>query len=248
MRVVLRTLSNLNRLAICTSLRAFTPLYKAPIAVVCARPLSLQLPSQALSSPRALSTASGMSESTFYNLKAELPNGSSYDFEQLKGKVVLVVNVASKWHSRDIHTFSAASRPNTQVRARRIHVSIIAKFHLLLGLEALYEKYKDQGFVILGFPCNQFGGQEPGTDDEIATFCQKNHGVTFPLMKKSDVNGDNTNEVYKYLKEQKSGLLGLTRIKWNFEKFLIDKEGKIVHRWASTTNPETIGKEVEKLL
>ncbi|KAI0734346.1 glutathione peroxidase [Irpex lacteus] len=158
--------------------------------------------------------------SEFYKLKTELPNGQVFDFEQLRGKVVLIVNVASK----------CGFTPQYK------------------GLQALYDKYKEKDFVILGFPCNQFGGQEPGTDDEIATFCERNHGVNFPLMKKSDVNGDHTNEVYKYLKDQKSGLLGLTRIKWNFEKFLIDKEGKVVHRWASTTSPEAIDAEIAKLV
>ncbi|KAI0925817.1 Glutathione peroxidase 2 [Taiwanofungus camphoratus] len=158
--------------------------------------------------------------SSFYGLKAELPGGKTYDFEELKGKVVLIVNVASK----------CGFTPQYK------------------GLQALYEKYKDKGFVILGFPCNQFGGQEPGDDAAIGEFCQRNHGVTFPLMKKSDVNGDNTNEVYKYLKNEKAGLLGLTRIKWNFEKFLVDKDGKVVHRWASTTSPDAIDVEVAKLL
>ncbi|CAE6540299.1 unnamed protein product [Rhizoctonia solani] len=152
--------------------------------------------------------------------QAATPRGEDYSFDQLKGKVVLVVNVASKCGFTPQYT----------------------------GLEALYKKYKDRGFTVLGFPCNQFLAQEPGTDEEIAEFCQVNHGVSFPLMKKSDVNGDHTNEVYKYLKGQKSGLLGLSRIKWNFEKFLIDREGKVVGRWASTTTPESLESEIEKLL
>ncbi|KAF8126893.1 glutathione peroxidase [Boletus edulis] len=157
---------------------------------------------------------------TFHDLKADLPGGKSYEFDQLKGKVVLIVNVASQ----------CGFTPQYK------------------GLQALYDKYKDRGFVILGFPCNQFGGQEPGDDANIASFCQLNHGVSFPLMKKSDVNGDNTNPVHKWLKNEKAGLLGLTRIKWNFEKFLIDKNGNVVNRWASTTTPEAISAEVEKLL
>ncbi|KAF9052481.1 glutathione peroxidase [Hymenopellis radicata] len=143
-----------------------------------------------------------------------------YDFAQLKGKTVLVVNTAS----------ACGFTPQYK------------------GLQALYDKYKDQGFIILGFPCNQFGGQEPKGDEDIAQFCTLNHGVSFPLMKKSEVNGDNTNEVYKWLKSQKAGILGLTRIKWNFEKFLIDKQGNVVHRWASTTTPESIDAEVAKIL
>ncbi|KAI6042590.1 glutathione peroxidase [Pisolithus marmoratus] len=157
---------------------------------------------------------------TFYGLKADLPDGNVYDFEQLRGKVVLVVNVASQ----------CGFTPQYK------------------GLQALYDKYKDRGFVILGFPCNQFGGQEPGDDASIASFCELNHRVSFPLMKKSDVNGDQTNAVYKWLKNEKAGILGLTRIKWNFEKFLVDKNGNVVNRWASTTTPEAISPYVEKLL
>ncbi|KAG6812967.1 hypothetical protein H0H92_015086 [Tricholoma furcatifolium] len=158
--------------------------------------------------------------STFYTLKSELPGGKVYDFADLKGKTVLIVNVAS----------ACGFTPQYK------------------GLQALYDKYKDQDFLILGFPCNQFGGQEPKDDAGIAEFCTLNHGVTFPLMKKSEVNGDNTNEVYKWLKNEKSGILGLTRIKWNFEKFLVDKEGNVVNRWASTTTPEAIDAEVAKII
>ncbi|KAF8623710.1 hypothetical protein AX17_007407 [Amanita inopinata Kibby_2008] len=158
--------------------------------------------------------------SDFYSLKAELPGGQAYDFTQLKGKTVLVVNVASECGFTPQYT----------------------------GLQALYDKYKDSGFVILGFPCNQFGGQEPLDDKGISEFCTVNHGVTFPLMKKSDVNGGQTNQVYQWLKNEKPGILGLTRIKWNFEKFLVDKEGKVVNRWASTTTPEVIDGEVARLL
>ncbi|TCD64912.1 Glutathione peroxidase 2 [Steccherinum ochraceum] len=158
--------------------------------------------------------------SSFYSLSAERPGGQKFEFSELKGKVVLIVNVASE----------CGFTPQYK------------------GLQALYDKYKEKDFTILGFPCNQFGGQEPGSDQQIAEFCERNHGVSFPLMAKSDVNGDNTNEVYKWLKEQKSGLLGLTRIKWNFEKFLVDKEGNVVQRWASTTSPEAIDKEVAKLV
>ncbi|KAG1744059.1 thioredoxin-like protein [Suillus paluster] len=163
---------------------------------------------------------SSSSGNTFYDLKAELPSGKTYDFEQLKGKVVLIVNVASK----------CGFTPQYK------------------GLQALHDKYKERDFIILGFPCNQFGGQEPGDDAAIASFCELNHGVSFPLMKKSDVNGDNTSPVYQWLKNEKPGLMGLTRIKWNFEKFLIDKNGKVVNRWASTTTPQAIDATVENLL
>ncbi|PFH53165.1 hypothetical protein AMATHDRAFT_138313 [Amanita thiersii Skay4041] len=159
-------------------------------------------------------------DSPFYFLKAELPDGTTYDLSQLKGKTVLVVNTASR----------CGFTPQYK------------------GLQSLYDKYKGQGLVILGFPCNQFGGQEPLDDKGIGEFCTLNHGVTFPLMKKSDVNGDNTNEVFKWLKNEKAGFLGLTRIKWNFEKFLIDKNGKVVNRWASTTTPTALDAEIAKVL
>ncbi|GAW09174.1 glutathione peroxidase [Lentinula edodes] len=143
-----------------------------------------------------------MSEKTgFYSLKAEMPGNKTFDFADLEGKVVLIVNTAS----------ACGFTPQYK------------------GLQALYDKYKDRNFTIVGFPCNQFGGQEPLDDAGVAEFCTVNHGVTFPLMKKSEVNGDNTNEVYQFLKSQKSGILGLTRIKWNFEKFLIDKQGNVVN-------------------
>jgi len=129
-----------------------------------------------------------MSESTFYSLKTELPSGKTYDFADLKGKTVLIVNTASKCGFTPQYT----------------------------ALQALYLKYKEQNFEILGFPCNQFGGQEPEDDTAIQEYCTINHGVTFPLMKKSDVNGDNTNEVFKWLKNEKAGLLGLSRIKVRF--------------------------------
>jgi len=159
-------------------------------------------------------------ESGFYSLKTELPGGETYDFAQLKGKTVLVVNVASQ----------CGFTPQYK------------------GLQALYDKYKDRGLVVLGFPCNQFGGQEPKDDQGIAEFCALNHGVMFPLMKKSEVNGSNTNEVYKWLKNEKAGILGLTRIKWNFEKFLVNKDGTVVARWASTTTPEAIDAEIAKII
>lgn len=158
--------------------------------------------------------------SPFYSLKSELGNGQQYDFAELKDKTVLVVNVASK----------CGFTPQYK------------------GLQALYEKYKDRGLVILGFPCNQFGSQEPNDDKGVGEFCTLNYGVSFPIMKKSDVNGDNTNEAYKWLKNEKPGILGLTRIKWNFEKFLVDKNGKVVNRWASTSTPEAIDSEIAKIL
>ncbi|KAG5646941.1 hypothetical protein DXG03_001664 [Asterophora parasitica] len=153
--------------------------------------------------------------STFYSLKAERPGGKVYDFADLKGKTVLIVNVASAWY---VLSCIASGAPH------------------------------DHGSLVDLLRSTRFGGQEPKGDSDIAEFCTLNHGVTFPLMSKSDVNGDNTNEVYKWLKEKKAGILGLTRIKWNFEKFLVDKEGNVVSRWASTTTPEAIDAEVAKII
>lgn len=158
--------------------------------------------------------------SEFYNFKVTDSKGQPFDFAELKDEVVLVVNTASK-------------------------CGFTPQFE---GLESLYKQYKDKGLVVIGFPCNQFMNQDPASDSEISSFCQLNYGVSFPIMKKIDVNGDNAAPIYQWLKSQKSGLLGLTRIKWNFEKFLIDRKGKVVNRYASTKKPEDLKKDIEKLL
>ena len=149
--------------------------------------------------------------------------GEPFPLAELKGKVVLVVNTASK----------CGFTPQ------------------LGGLETLHkslqQKYPDQ-FTVLGFPCNQFMSQDPGSNDEIQEFCQMNYGVSYPVLGKVEVNGENAEPVWEWMKAEKTGMLGLKRVKWNFEKFLIDKNGKVVHRWASTTTPEAIDKEVEKLV
>ena len=146
--------------------------------------------------------------------------GQTLSLEQYQGKVVLIVNVASK----------CGFTPQYK------------------GLEELYEKYKDKGLVILGFPCNQFGSQEPGKNEEIQQFCQLNYGVTFPVMAKIEVNGDNTDPVYKWLKQSAPGILGTEMIKWNFTKFLINKEGQVVKRYAPQDEPMSIAADIEKLL
>lgn len=115
-------------------------------------------------------------------------------------------------------------------------------------LEELYKKFKDDGFVVVGFPCNNFGRQEPGTDEEIQSFCKHNYGVTFPILKKIDVNGANADPVYQYLKEAKPGMLGFRAIKWNFEKFLVDRNGQVVERFSSLTKPSSIEPQIEQLL
>jgi glutathione peroxidase len=116
------------------------------------------------------------------------------------------------------------------------------------GLEALYQRFKDRGFEVLAFPCNQFGGQEPGSAEEIAAFCKANYGVTFPLMAKIDVNGEKAAPLFDWLKSQAKGVMGTSAIKWNFTKFLIDREGKVVRRYAPTDKPEAIARDIEQLL
>ena len=113
--------------------------------------------------------------------------------------------------------------------------------------EALYQRSKDQGLVIIGFPCDQFAHQEPGTDEEIAEFCRLNHGVTFPLMSKIEVNGDGAHPIYKYLKSETKGLLG-SAIKWNFTKFLISRDGTVIKRYAPTVTPEKMEKDIQEML
>ena len=115
------------------------------------------------------------------------------------------------------------------------------------GLESIYKKYKDQGFVVLDFPCNQFANQAPGTEDEIVSFCQMKYNVSFPQFAKIKVNGDEANALYKWLKEQKGGFFSKA-IKWNFTKFLVDHDGKVIKRYAPTTKPEKIEKDILKLL
>lgn len=156
----------------------------------------------------------------FFDFTVKDASSQPYDLSQHKGKTVLVVNVASKCGFTPQYA----------------------------GLENLHKKYKDQGLVILGFPCNQFGSQEPGTDSEIQDFCQLNYGVSFPVLGKIDVNGDQTDPLFKMLKEEAPGLLGSKAIKWNFTKFLIDRSGKPVDRFASATDPEKISADIEKAL
>tara|TARA_Y100000815_G_scaffold211694_1_gene196335 strand:+ start:326 stop:805 length:480 start_codon:yes stop_codon:yes gene_type:complete len=146
--------------------------------------------------------------------------GESLDLSTKQGKVLLVVNTASK----------CGFTPQYD------------------GLEELYQQFKDKDFEVLGFPCNQFGAQEPGNADEIAEFCKVNFGVTFPLMAKIDVNGPEASPLYDWMKSEKKGLMGSTSIKWNFTKFLIDREGNVVKRYAPQDSPKAIAKDIEKLL
>jgi glutathione peroxidase-family protein len=155
------------------------------------------------------------SAATFYDFKPLDKKGAEVDLSAYKGKVVLVVNTASK-------------------------CGFTPQFGSLEKLyQSIKEKYPDQ-FEILGFPCNQFGSQDPGTDEEIQSFCQVNYGVTFPVLKKIDVNGSNADPLWEWMKKEKPGIMGLKVIKWNFEKFLVGKDGMIRGRWASTTKPESL--------
>jgi glutathione peroxidase len=154
-----------------------------------------------------------------YDFSAKLNDGKDKKFSAYKGKVLLIVNTASR----------CGFTPQYK------------------GLQELYAKYKDRDFDLLAFPCDQFGHQEPGENDEIKEFCELNYGVEFPLFSKIDVNGDNAHPLYKFLKGAKGGLLG-DAIKWNFTKFLIDKQGNVVERYAPMTTPERIAPDIEKQL
>lgn len=178
---------------------------------------------------------------TIYDFKTRSNRGQDFDLAQFKGKVLMIVNTASK----------CGFTPQYD------------------GLEALYQKYKDQGLVIIGFPCDQFAGQEPGDDAQIEEFCRINHGVTFPLMAKTDVNGVNAEPVFEYLKSQAPTeeyhglkakatakmLKGLSKsmekdsdIRWNFTKFLVNRDSSVIKRYAPTTNPEDIEQDIQKML
>jgi len=155
-----------------------------------------------------------------YDFSAKTLEGDEIPLSNFRGQVLLIVNTASK----------CGFTPQYE------------------GLEKLYEKLHGEGLTVLGFPCNQFGSQEPGSESEIGAFCQKNYGVSFPMFAKIDVNGDNAHPLYKYLKKEEKGVLGTQAIKWNFTKFLIDKDGNPVERYGSTTKPEDIEGDIRKLL
>ncbi|WNY97907.1 Glutathione peroxidase [Sulfurospirillum sp. 'SP'] len=155
---------------------------------------------------------------SIYDFEAKTISGEIITMNAFKNKVLLIVNVASKCGFTEQYA----------------------------GLENLYQKYKDKGLVILGFPCNQFMNQEPLNEEEIKSFCSLTYGVTFPMFSKIDVNGENTHPLYKYLKEAKKGLLGSEAIKWNFTKFLVDKNGTVINRYAPATKPESL--EVDILI
>jgi len=161
-----------------------------------------------------------MNAHTIADFTATLPSGREISLADRQGKVLLVVNTASKCGFTPQYA----------------------------GLERLWEEFGPRGFEVLAFPCNQFGHQEPGSADEIAQFCQVNFGLSFPLMGKVEVNGENATPLYRWLKDEAPGLLGTKAIKWNFTKFLIDRQGKVVRRYAPTDKPEALRADIERLL
>lgn len=161
-----------------------------------------------------------MTAESIYSFQVKTIDGQSKDLSEYQGKTILIVNVASKCGFTKQYA----------------------------GLEALYEKYKDKGFVILGFPCGQFGGQEFATEAEIKEFCSLNYNVTFPMFSKINVNGDQAHPLYKYLKDKSKGIFGLGAIKWNFTKFLVNKNGVVVKRFAPQDKPEDLVQEIEHVL
>ncbi len=157
--------------------------------------------------------------SGIYDFTTERMDGTSQAFSDYEDKVLLIVNTASK-------------------------CGFTPQFE---GLEALYQQYKDQGLVVIGFPCNQFGNQDPGSNEEIGNFCQKNYGVSFPMMAQVDVNGKDAHPIFDWLKEQKGGVL-TDGIKWNFTKFLVGRDGRGLERYAPTTKPESMAADIERAL
>ncbi|MGO3049635.1 glutathione peroxidase [Staphylococcus casei] len=156
---------------------------------------------------------------TIYDIEVKKPNGDTYKLDKYRGQTILIVNTASE-------------------------CGFTPQFE---GLQHLYEKYNDQSFVVLGFPCNQFGGQEPGTGEEATQNCKINYGVTFPMHEKVDVKGENQHPLFKFLTEEQNGFLN-EKIKWNFTKFLVNKEGNVVKRFAPQKKPNQIEAEIEALL
>lgn len=158
--------------------------------------------------------------STIFDFHAKSIRGEDVSLEKYRGKVLLVVNVAS-------------------------HCGFTPQY---TGLKSLYDKFHDRGLEILAFPCNQFGGQEPGTDEEVLSFCSLNYDVKFDLFSKVQVNGDQAHPLFQYLKKEAPGLLGSEGIKWNFTKFLVDRDGRVLKRFASMTTPSQLESEIESLL
>lgn len=151
-------------------------------------------------------------ENTFYSFKVKKADGSDFSLSEWKDKAVLIVNVASR----------CGFTPQYK------------------ALEELYQKYKDKGLIVVGFPCNQFGAQEPGNNEEIQSFCDTSYKITFPIMAKIEVNGEGADPLYSWLKKEEPGILGTEAIKWNFTKFLVNKQGQVVKRYAPQADPKSL--------
>lgn len=178
-----------------------------------------QAPNKNKSTRTTASMQSKQAKTGIYQFSALANNGQEVSFDSYRGKVLLIVNTASKCGLTPQYA----------------------------ALEQLYKQYADRGLVVIGFPCDQFGNQEPGSDEEIKEFCQLNYGVSFPIMKKIEVNGDNAHPIYKYLKSTAKGWFG-SAIKWNFTKFLISRDGKKIERYAPITKPESLQGDIEAML
>lgn len=161
-----------------------------------------------------------MEDQSLYNIEVETLGGQKKKMDDYRDDVLLIVNTASK----------CGFTPQYE------------------GLEKLYNEYKERGFKVLGFPCNQFGQQEPGGSSDIESFCQINYGVSFPMFSKVDVNGDNAHPLFRFLKKEKKGMLATEAIKWNFTKFLVNRKGEVLKRYAPNTEPAALGPDVEKAL
>lgn len=175
---------------------------------------------KAAARPKAAAKGDKKMEKTVYDFTVKDGHGEDYPLSRFKGKVALIVNVASKCGFTPQYA----------------------------GLQALYEKYGPEGFVVIGFPCNQFGNQEPGTHEEIKNFCSLNYGVEFPVMGKIAVNGEDESPLYRHLKARAPGVLGSEAIKWNFTKFLVGRGGEVLGRYAPATKPESIAPDITKAL
>lgn len=203
------------------STKRLTSIVSAALAIYVILALLGILPSPITQSLTGKSHAmNAQSNQTWFELSAKQSDGSMLPLETLRGRVVLVVNVASK----------CGFTPQYK------------------QLQELHDRFAEKGLTILAFPCNQFGGQEPGSDSEILQFCSTNYGVTFPVMSKIQVNGAEADPIFEYLKKRAPGLLGSESIKWNFTKFLVDQKGNVISRYASTTSPNDIAKDIENLL
>ncbi len=162
----------------------------------------------------------GNGAGSVYDFAAPLLDGRTVSLGEFKGRVLLIVNTASQCGFTPQYA----------------------------DLEALYRAHRERGFEVLGFPCNQFGSQEPGSAEEIGTFCERNYGVSFPMFAKVDVNGESAHPLYRFLRESRPGMFGSERIKWNFTKFLVDRTGRVVDRFAPATKPQEIAARIEELL